>query len=104
MARKPKGPPSSDADSLLGPVESLIERGQLSKAIAALLPSLEHRAEAGDRACALAIRILQLSPAAETAVPRPPDALAATLDRLVNLVSAQEQQIQALRALVEDEL
>jgi hypothetical protein len=104
MARKPKGAPAPNPDALLAPVATLIERGQLAQAVAALLPSLQRRAEAGDPACALAARLLQASPMAEAAMPRPPDALAATLERLVQLVGAQQEQIRTLRAFVEDEL
>jgi hypothetical protein len=102
MARKAKA--VSDAPEALDPVETFIERGQLAPAAAALLPALERRAEAGDRACSLAVRLLQISPIAEAAIPRPPDALAATLDRLVHLVANQQEQIETLRAMLEDEL
>jgi hypothetical protein len=104
MARKPKAAPEADPDATLAIVETLIERGQLALAISTLLPALQQRAESGDRACALAVRILQMTPIAEAAMPRPPDALAATLERLVQLVSSQQEQIAALHALVEDGL
>jgi hypothetical protein len=104
MARKPKAALQAPPQEPLDAVQAHIDRGQLVPAIAALLPTLERRAEAGDRACALASRLLQIGPIAETALPRPPDALAVTLDRLVRLVGQQEEQIRALRALVEDEL
>lgn len=88
----------------LDPVETFVERGQFAPAVAALLPALEQRAKAGDRACALAARLLRLSPMAEAATPRPPDALAATLQRLLALASRQEEQMRLLREMVEDEL
>ena len=100
MARRKAAAP----EALDPVVETFIERGQFAPAIAALLPALEHRADGGDRACALAAQLLRLSPIAEAAVPRPPDALAAALDRLVQLVGRQEEQIRALRAMIEDEL
>lgn len=104
MARKAKPVGGSAPAEMLDPVESLLERGQLAPAIAALLPALEQRAEAGDRACALAVRILRVSPVAEAALPRPPDAVAGALERLVQLVGRQQEQIQSLRAMLEQEL
>src|SRR4051812_25129331 len=102
MARKAKAAPT--AAEFLDPVETFLDRGQLAPATAALLPALERRAESGDRACALAVRLLRASPIAEAALPRPPDAVAAALERLVDLVGRQQEQITALRAMVEDEL
>jgi len=104
MARKAKGAPEADPDALLAAAETLIERGQLAQAVDALLPSLQLRGQGGDRAAELAARLLRTGGLAEAAVPRPPDALAATLERLVRLVGTQQEQIRALRALVEDEL
>lgn len=104
MARKAKAAIPAAPEEALAPVETYLDRGQFAPAIAALLPALERRAEAGDHACALAARLLRVSPIAEAALPRPPDALAATLDRLVRLVGRQEEQINALRAIIEDEL
>jgi len=104
MARKPKAAPQTAQPDTLDPVETYIDRGQFAPAITALLPALERRADAGDRACALAAKLLRVTPSAEAALPRPPDALAATLDRLVQLVGRQEEQIRTLRAMIEDEL
>ncbi|HYZ63587.1 MAG TPA: hypothetical protein VE650_14145 [Acetobacteraceae bacterium] len=85
-------------------VETHVKRGEFAPAIAALLPVLERRAEAGDRECRLAAAMLRHNPIAEPALPRAPDALSATLDRLVLLVQRQEEQIRTLRGLIEDTL
>lgn len=104
MARKPKAAVAAAPEDALGAVATYLDRLQFAPAISALLPALERRAEAGDEACALAARLLRISPLAEAALPRPPDALAATLDRVVRLVGRQQEQIEALRAMLEDAL
>jgi hypothetical protein len=101
MARRKSAATAPDP---LAPVEIQLRRGQIGPAAAALLPALERRGEEGDRECGLAAALLRLSGAAEPALPLPPDALSATLDRLVQLVQRQEEQIRVLRGLIEEQL
>lgn len=86
---------------LLEAAEHHFGRGELEPAIAALLPVLHRRAEAGDRACALAARLLRARP--EDAGARG-DPLAPTVERLIRLVQRQEEQIRTLRAALEETL
>lgn len=79
----------------LDEVEAALVRGDVAAAGAMLVPILLGRA--GDRACALAVRVMTQGPFA-------PDAMAGTVDRLVTLVREQEDQIKALRAMVETAL
>ncbi|MDT7950306.1 MAG: hypothetical protein RQ966_02270 [Acetobacteraceae bacterium] len=77
-----------------------------------LLALLDARAAAGDAVCARAARALR-APAANaitdgaitggaiTGGAMAGDAMAAAVDRLLSLVQAQEEQIRALRALIE---
>ncbi|MDP9096532.1 MAG: hypothetical protein M3N26_08290 [Pseudomonadota bacterium] len=79
----------------LDEVEAALARGDVAAAVATLVPILEERV--GDRACALAVRVMTQGPFA-------PDAMAGTVDRLVALVREQENQIRALHAMVETAL
>lgn len=81
-------------------VERALERGDRAAALAALTPMLEARGRAGDAVSLLALRVMAL----EAEGPFTPDAMAATVDRLVALVREQEAQIVALRTLVETQL
>lgn len=93
-----RAPDRGDAEALAS-VEQHLTQGELEGAAAALISVLEG---SGDAACALAARLLRLRGDPPPAVP--PDALAAALDRMVQLVGQQDEQIRTLRALVEDAL
>lgn len=81
-------------------VERALSRGDWPRALLALLPELDGRASAGDRAAGLAARLLR----AQDPAPAAPDAVAAALDHLAGLVERQETQIRALQAMVEASL
>ena len=87
-------------DEVLGVVEQRLAGGDVEAAVSALLPELERRGGNGDQASALAARLLR----ARDGAGQKPDALATALDRLVRLVQRQEEQIRALRVLVEEGL
>jgi hypothetical protein len=95
-----KRAPKRREDEVLGLVEQHLARSEVESAVSALLPELERRGGDGDLACALAARLLR----AREGAGQKPDALATALDRLVRLVQRQEEQIRALRALVEEGL
>lgn len=97
----PQAAPATEPLAALETVEGHLRRNELDPAVAALLPALDKRAEAGDQACGLAARLLR---ARQERVPAPTDALSATVDRLVRLVQLQEEQIRALRSLLEETL
>ncbi len=77
-------------------------KGQPTLALPVLLAELDARAAGGDQACALAAAALRLAPADPGTIA--PDALSATVSRLVALVRRQDEQIRTLRALIEEEL
>ena len=81
-------------ENSLEAAEQAFARGEAAAAAAALGPVLEARGLAGDATCALAGRVLREGRFA-------PDAMAAAVDRLVQLVRAQEEQIRVLTAMVE---
>ncbi|GAC1348036.1 MAG: hypothetical protein NVSMB18_34950 [Acetobacteraceae bacterium] len=111
MPRKPAArhaPSSPDAAPNPDPaavIAAHLAQGRTSLAVQLLLPVLDRRAAQGDRDCELAAAALRQAPdPADRAIPRPPDALSATMDRLVTLVRRQDEQIRTLRALAEDAL
>ena len=93
-----QAPDRSDADALAS-IERQLRDGERDGATKALILVLE---ACDDPACRLAARLFRLW--GEPPPTAPPDALAATLDRLVQLVGRQDEQIRTLRALVEDAL
>jgi hypothetical protein len=92
--------PKRREDEVFGLIEQHLAGGDVESAMSALLPELDRRGGNGDQACALAARLLR----ARDGAAQTPDALATALDRLVRLVQRQDEQIRALRALVEEGL
>ena len=78
----------------LVPIEQALAREDPQAASAALIAFLETQT---DPLSALTLRVLAQTPFS-------PDAMAATLERLVALIRAQETQIRALEAFIEPRL
>jgi len=98
--------PGTSAESdLFASIAALLQQGQAGPAAQALVPVLDRRAKAGDRECGLAAATLRLACAPAESAPavagKPEDALSATLDRLVELVRRQDEQIRTLQDLLE---
>ena len=96
------GPVTVEPDPLVAAAAHLAV-GNTALALRTLLPALDRRAAAGDRECALAAAALRLSDI-DPPAPRPADALAWAMDRLLALVQVQEEQIRTLHDLMEDTL
>ncbi len=108
--------PARDRHAVADPLDAAaahLTRGEAVLAIEALLPTLDRRAAEGDRACELAAAALRLAPAQAGAgtdtgdmeagdLKLAPDALQATMHRLVELLRRQEEQIRSLQDLVEE--
>ena len=91
--------PGDEAAGILSEAEAMLALGRPARAADVLLPLLLAAAEAGDRAAALAARLLQADP--PRARPASEDDMAAALTRLAELVRTQDVQLAALQHLLD---